>query len=483
MQKPAYSMSIVPVKPNETIPSALLQKLLSENRSAVSFTVRDGTDLDVEKFAEVDSIEAELKEWTGILEKTKTKHRQICFFAFPEKFNAFEIQPWIILKDSKDKPLLLLSCEGDFHKFTKEGQSEFFTLVNDTLGPKIESLYKLLGNDPKKLMDYLRSTDFAADLDLMYGERGVFEFFPEEGEPFAHGKNEIGGEFAWGRASNIYGYTEAVQEAATAEPAPEERKRSKYADDPAIAPAPAAKPPQADPPVDPIKKVAAELPKKKQIPIPRNLHGKRKKAFIRDLMLEHTGKDDLPADWDNMTYVEVDMQTTVQSLADLSKTALAPKDMKGDAPTLKSAEAQVPVISGPQQAAMTSFIKKYLDGNSNRIENPLELQKIESKIAVFSEVAGLPTGLDDLDTWSTTIMLQFIKEHPESAWLAMLEYRSDRRKRKQLQALGDKKLGDLTGTESPLKEASPISPASPAPGTGAQPEVPAQPEVKKSRYA
>lgn len=472
MQKPAYSMSIVPIKPNATVPPALLLKLLSENRSALSFTVREGTSIDVEKFNEVDSVEDELKEWQGILEKTKANYRTLCLMAFPEKFQPHEVQPWTILKDSKDKPLLLLACEGDFPKFAKEGHSEFFTLVNDHLGPKIEGLYKLLGNDPKKLMDHLRSKDFAADLDLLCGHRGVFEFMPAEGEPFAHGNNEIGGEYDWGRASNIYGYTEAVQEAGTAKPVAEpEKKRSKYADDTAPAVAPVAKPPAADPPARPIEKVAAELPKKRRIDVPRNLHGKRKKAFIRDAL------GTLPDTWDSMTFIEVDMETTVKSLADLNKTAVGPvKDMVAKEPTL------IPVISGPQQAAVVGFIKKHLDGNSNRVENPLEIQKIESKLAVFTEVAGLTTGLDDLDSWPTSVMLAFVKEHPEAAWLAILEYRADRRKRKALMLQGDKKLSDLTGTEDPV-EPGKTAPASPTPGTSSPPEIPAQPEIKKSRYA
>lgn len=480
MQKPAYSMSIVTVKPNETVPDALLIKLFSENRSAYGLVVREGTVINIEKFDEQDSVEEEVTEMRDIFNRTKSHYRQICLSALPEKFDKSEIQPWVILKDSKDQPILLVSCEGDFSKHTKEGQSEFFTLVNDYLGPKIEGLYKMVGNDPKKLMDYLRSKEFATDLEQVYGHRGVFEFMPAEGEPFAHGKNELGLEAQWGRASNVYGYTETVLEAGTAEVKPVEgSKRSKYAsDEPAPAQEPVAIPPKADPPKAPIEKVAAELPKKRRIEIPRNLHGKRKKAFVRDAL------GFLPDDWDSMSFIEVDMETTVNSLADLSKTAAAaPKDMRGKDPELKSNVTEnqpVPVISGAEQAAVNAFIKKYLDGNSNRVENPLEIQKIEAKLPVFTEVAGQTQGLDFFDSVRADILKNLVEERPQSAWLLILEYRADRRKRKQHQALGDKKLGDLTGTEAPLEPGKTL-PASPEPGTVSPPEV--QPEVKKSRYA
>lgn len=489
MQKPAYSMSIVTVKPNETVPDALLIKLFSENRSAMGLVVRDGTSIDVEKFTEMDSVEDEVQEMRGILNKTLPHYRQINLHALPEKFDKSEVQPWIILKDSKGQPILLVSCEGDFSKHTKEGQSEFFTLVNDYLGPKIEGLYKMVGNDPKKLMDYLRSKEFATDLEQVYGHRGVFEFMPSEGEPFAHGKNELGLEATWGRASNVYGYTETVIEAGTAEVKPEEKpKRSKYAsDEPAPRVEPVAIPPKADPPKDkPIEKVATELPKKIRQDIPRNLHGKRKKSYIRDLYLKHTGTEILPDNWDAMTYVELEMQTTVKSLADLDKTAVGNvKDMKGDAPVLKSNVSEnmpVPVISGAEQAAVNAFIKKYLDGNSNRVENPLEIQKIEAKLPVFTEVAGQAEGLDFFDSVRSDILKNLVEERPQSAWLLILEYRADRRKRKALMLQGDKKLSDLAGTDAPL-EPGKTAPVSPEPGTVSPTKELEVPEVKKSRYA
>lgn len=497
MQKPAYSMSIVPIRAGKTVPEGLLFKLLSENKSAIGFVVRNAEGLDVEKFDDLGkSVEKTTEDWEGILETTMKFDRKLCLMSFPEKFNPGEIQPWVILKDSKNKPLLVVSCEGDFPKYAKEGQSEFFSLINDYLGPKIEGLYKLLGNDMKKLTEYLRGKDFAADLEQVTGHRGVFEFMPLEGEPFvqlinAEATQPIGGQFDWGRASNIYGYTESVQGAGTAEPPPvpvEGPKRSKYASDEPAKSVPTVTPPKADPPTAPIEKVAAELPKQRRIDIPRNLHGKRKKAFIRDLYMTHYGKEELPPDWDNMTFVMVDMETTVKSLADLDKTAAGAevKDMRAAAqPELKSNVAQgmpVPVISGAQQAAAVGFIKKHLDGNSNRVENPLEIQKIESKLAVFTEVAGLTMGLDDIDSWPTSVVAAFVKEHPEAAWLLILEYRAERRKRKQLMAAGDKKLSDLTGTEEVPTKPGTTAPVSPEPGTVSPPKV-AEPEFKKSKYA
>lgn len=479
MQKPDYTMSIVQVFPGDTIPAGLLLKLHSENQSAMGLVVRDGNVLNIEKFDEMDSVEDEVKETAKILENTKKHHRMLCFSSFLAKFDTAEVQPWTVLKDSKGNALLVVACEGDFPGRSVDGHSEFYSLMHEYLGPKIEGLYKLLGNDMKKLIPYLQTAEFRADLDNVFAHRAVFEFLPNEGDPFTYGKNAIGGEFKWGRASNIYGYSESAQEAATPATAEPEKKRSKYANDtpdtalpdgvhrvPDKAPAPVTDPPKADPKPDPIATAAAAAVKGHHVTIPSNLHGKRKKAFIRNLL-----NDDLPPDWDNMTKVWVEHQGTVNSLADLSKTAVAPIDMKGDAPK------PVPVISGKEQAEVVGWIKKFLDGQSNRIDNPLEIQKIESKLPVFTELAALPTGLDDVDSWSASIMAAFIKSHPDSAWLLMLEYRQDRRKRKQLQLLGEKKLSELTGTEVPTKDSGTTAPATATAGTASQSEF------KKSKYA
>lgn len=492
MQKPAFTMSIVQVLPNETIPEGLLLKLHSENQSAMGFVVQDSDGLVVEKFDEMDPVEDEVKETRGILETTKKFHRMFCFGSFPEKFDAGETQPWVILKNSKGEPVLVVACEGDFPGHTSEGHSEFYTLVHEYLGPKIESMYKLLGNDPKKLAEFLKSEDFHKDLNNTFAHRAVFAFMLPEGEPFAYGKNDIGGEFSWGKASNIYGYSESAQQAAT--PAEEPKKRSRYSAEPdgpfrvpGTEPKPVIEVPRADPVKDPIKEAADKVAKGHWVEIPKQLHGKRKKAFIRAATATPDNpKGDLDPAWDNMTRVWVEHQTTVNSLADLDKTAAgaAVKDMKADAPepVKATAERAIPIISGAEQTQVTAFIKKYLDGNSNRVENPLEIQKSEAKLPVLTELAGLAEGLDYFDTCTASVLKTLITERPESAWLLMLEYRSDRRKRKQLQALGDKKLSDLTGTEEVPTEPLRTAPASPEPGTVSPPE-PAEVPFKKSRYA
>lgn len=492
ISKPPFTQSLAFIKANDTLPAALLLKLLSENRSFVGLAVRESTGITVEKFDDIDddTIEKHVKEFSGILDSTKKFDRLFCFGNCPEEWDGAEVQPWVILKDSKDKPLLVIAVEGDLPDHTGDGKtSEPWNYVREILGPKVEEMYSLLGNDPTKLITWLKSSGFKKDLEAATGHRVILEVLPATGDAFMVGKNEIGIESSWGRVSNAYGYTDSAIEAATpakAEaPAAPEKKRSKYATEepaaPAVKPAvaPATTPAPAIPKVSPpaAGPIAAAAEKNGHWEdVPRNIHGKKKKAFIRGLC-----NGELPPKWDNMTRVWVTHTSAVSSLEELPKlgvTANGVKDMKGDAPK-PVVKGDGPVISGEQQAAANEFVKKYLDGSSNRIGHPLEAQKEEARYPVFSELMRktMPTGLDDLITWPVTALKSFLLTHPELALLMVIELRRDRENRKATMAAGDKKLGELTGTEAPaptiLPASAPLTPSAPL----------AEPEKKRSKYA
>lgn len=485
--KPAYTSSLCYVRANEVIPPTLMHKLLSENRSAIGFCVRTEKGLDIEKFDEVgkSTVDENFKIFNGIVNNTKKYDRLFCFHSFPEKFESAEVQPYAIIKDSKGNAIVVVSAEGDFIGYGVDGlHSEAYGVLHDYLGPKIEAMYELLGNDPGKLDKYLRSKTFKDDLGKVYGHRAVFEFMPANGEPYTHGKNEIGLEAGWGRSSNVYGYSESViAAAAPAEPEPvAARAISKYADaEPAPAPAvkPAAAPtapapatptiPQNNPPTaDPIAAAAAKTVTGHKEKIPTNLHGKRKKQFIRGLL-----NGDLPKNWEGLTEIWVEHTASVDSLEELPKlgvTANGAKDMRAAEPTpvKTTADGAVPVISGQQQAAAIEFFGKFLDSSSNQIQNPLDAQKDEARYPVFSELmkAKLPNGLDDLEGMPVTALLSFLKQHPETMWLAVLEYRRDRINRKLSAVAGDKKLSELTGTQVPTKPTTAAaSPSASTPST------------------
>lgn len=465
LAKPDHTVSIVTVKAGEDIPDTFLHILCKQNTSCIGFAIQMNGKIEVEKFPDLRgrTVEDNYAQMRKIVTNSKKYQRMFCFHAFPPEFDESECQPWVIIKDSKNNPIVVVALEGDLPGLeTEDGDSEMLGAVAKEVGPKIEALWTLVGNDPKKLYTALKdATLFGDDMLKLIGHRGIFAFMPIEGDIFHHGKNEIGGAYTWGSASMAYDYTEAAIEAATVvkeepAPAPEPRK-SRWEDD---EPAPEAKPITTDPKTG-VHTVGAttfvvkepqpdvEVPKLPAKPgegdghfetPPANLHGKPLKKWYRDMDAKAKGskKGDLRADWAKRPNVWIAHQTVVKDLKDLSQTALG---------TIQKVEQpQLPVIDGALQAKGVEFLKKYLDGSSNIIDNPLDMQKAESKLAMFSELCR---PLDDMERLTTTRLLELCESMPKLAWLYIIELRRDRMNRKLMLAKLDPKLGELIGTEAP----------------------------------
>jgi len=464
--KPAYTMSINMIKAGHTIPDDLLKVLLTENRSAFGFVIRKDGVLDVERFGKeipMEDIDKDFSNCKDILKNTSAFDRMFCFGQFPENFEDVEIQPFMVLHNSKKQPLFAVAIEGDFPgRNIDDETSEFFGVMEEYLGPKIEDLYKLLGNDPKKLTEAMRSDTFAKDLSNLYSHRGVIAILPFEGDPIIHGKNELGGTFDWGSSSNVYGFSAAAP--IVQEQQQPQKRRSKYAtseDTPTENKPPEAKPsvPQVIPPAptDPVEKVAQEVVEERTESPPANLHGKRLKQWYRSI----TGGD-LPENWLKRPSVKVKNKKVLKDLKELGQTAIG-TTVKEPVTATKTDDNLLPVMNGEQIKASTEWIKKHLDANSNATSNPLEMQKIEAVLPVFSEIHP---GIADWRTFETSGILALIKSHPEAAWLMFIEARRKVLELESLKNLGDKKLSEITGTAPPAETKTTTTktePASPAP--------------------
>lgn len=463
-QKPPFTHSITQVYSGEIIPPTFLKKLNDENRSAFGFGVREGGSLVIERFDQLSDIEKELKTQTSILDNTKKYDRMFIYGDFPTEFDEDEVQPFVAISDSKGRPILVVGLEGDFPgRNSDEGFSEAYVVMHEWLKPKLESMYKLLGNSTVKLVEYLKGPDFDLDFKNVYSNRGVLAVLSLAGKPFMVGKNEIGAKFSWGEASVAYGYSEGIAETATpiaAEPSEITktvmRKVSKYADEVVEEPAPAKPPePEKDKPVVevPVPKAPPTLPAPEEFEEidwkpPQNLHGKKLKAAYRQF---NSGV--LPKDWADRPVIRIRTKKTVKSLKELDQTAAAPlaqaaqvaaKAPKADAEGVEN--VTLPVISGEQHAKAVDFIKKHLSDSKTLDEDPLDTQKRESKLALFSELV-LDSDLDNLERWPTSGIFAFVKDNPEVGALAIIELRRDRINRKATMAAMNPKLSELTGTE------------------------------------
>lgn len=464
MNKPLYTSSLVQVRTNEVIPETLLQKLCSENPTALGYVVREPDKLVVDKFPKLETPDKNYETLRKLLIGRKKFPAMFCFHDFPMEFDEDEIQPFVPLRDSKGSPLLAVGIEGDFPKYvdtSADGFSEAYMLMYEWLGPKIEAMYKTIGNSPQKLFEYLKSDQFRSDFAPIYGHRGVLTFMPSVGEAFVIASKDeaLGVQGPWGEASNSYGYTEAVIAAAT--PAKVEPKAvkttlgaSKYAvEDPATPPVEQPVIPKVDPaPVtDPVKKaVEGVAPEWKDVYPPKDFHGKQLKGWYRSA----DPSAELPPNWREKPPVKMRVTKHMQT-----PEADAPKDFVhtvGNTTIVTKGET-LPIIGATMQKSASDFIKKHLGDGSAVITDPLKAQEEELKLATFTQLMAASgiKSLADIKRMRTSFLALFVKQHPEASWLLVLQLRAEVDRLEKALAEGNKKLGELSGTVT-----APESPAS-----------------------
>lgn len=462
MQKPDYTTSLALVKAKQVMPETLLSKICSENPSAVGFAVREPKGIIVEKHTIADPAK-HFEAMKRIMNGRKAYDSMFCFHSFPEEYDEDEIQPFVALRDSSKNPLLAVGIEGDFPRFASAEFSEAYQLMYEWLGPKIEAMYKTIGNSPQKLFDYLKTEQFRLDFAQVYGHRGVLTFMPSIGTLFTVEKNELGvSSPTWGEASLCYGYTEPVIEAAT--PAKVEKTKSdlgasKYAteDTPATPPTPTVVPPKDTPApaTDPVQKAADGIAELIDTFPPKELHGKALKTWYRSTtggQLPGTDGFMMETNWRKRPAIKLRVTKHTQKEED-------PKDMKDKAPprivtqngntAVVDVKGEVlPVVAGKVQQTGVEFLKKHLGDGSAVIDDPVKAQEDELKLATFTQLmAGSGVkSLDDIKRWRASFIASFVKQHPELAWLLVLQLRAERDELQQRLQNGDKTLGELAGT-------------------------------------
>lgn len=486
---PKFNTSIVNVFANETPPDTFLAKLLSENKSAFGMAVREPTGIVVEKFPKIENGQKAIDLLKDITSNTKKFPVMFCFHAFPAEFDEDEVQPYTILKDGKNNPILCVAVEGDFPNYAgdEEGYSEAYKLVNDWLGPKIEGIYSLVGNNPTKTIEYLKGAQFASDFKKEFGFRASLSFMPSQGDPFTIEKNELGLKATWGDASQAYGYTEAAIAAATVEEKPVEqpRKASKYATDPAPAetkpPAPVPQSPSvpqvpAQPAKTPAEQVAKEMVEvEMDWTPPASLHGKKLKEAYRQ-----NNNGILVTNWQDRPTIKIKVKkplTLPDKTASTTTTTNTPVANDKGVYTM-------PVISGEKQKAINEVIQKRLGDGSAVIKDPKEAQKTEEKLAKFTELFPQHfKNIRGIEKLKTEFLFFLGKEHYEAVVLALIEARAEIRRLDDIIASNEKTLGELAGDKTQATTSPVNPPSTPSPDPVKEPVVPAATAPKKSKYA
>jgi hypothetical protein len=457
IKKPEYTSSLVTIKQGMVLPPSFLATLVKENPTGMGIVAKTPKGLIVEKHQFKDDVEETIKDVAAIIDGTIKFDRMIAFHSFPSEYDEAELQPWTLVKSSAGKPLLCVGIEGDFPNYVDPNKEfgEAYQLLDTWLGDKVAEMYKLVGNNPTKLLEYLKGGQFTKDFSDQIGHRGSLVFVPEQGPIFSAEKNDQGVSGPWGDATFSYGYTEPV-EVKKEEPkpevaAPKEKglKKSSFLDDDDGAKPKVEPKPTVAPPAEPAKE--EPLTETKTMSPPRGFHGKQLKQWYRD-----TGGE-LPNNWRDRPDITVKASkpapTTKKTETAVAAAMQTAEQQKADreAALMRS----LPIIDGTKQKAANEFINRYLGDGSAVIKDPADARKVEEKLAKATDLIEGVTNLRDFEKFTTSFMSALVKTHPELAWLLLLQYRSAFR---DLSEMGDQKVGDLTGTEAPASPASTPSP-------------------------
>lgn len=206
----------------QSIPDELLSKVLEKHNTCVGMAYAEDGHLHVTKVKKA----MPLLAFQNIQANEKFKDKQIVFFlqsASDALLQTEDMQPFILVNDDKNNPLIVAFLDGVFDSFAEAASThsaQFFAIQKDLL-PRIQKAYKFAGNDLKKFMDELSDKLTYDDIvKTMISDRGSIVIMTGTGDitAFTVEGDETREEFSFGWASNTYGYVEGTAEEVETDP-------------------------------------------------------------------------------------------------------------------------------------------------------------------------------------------------------------------------------------------------------------------------
>lgn len=111
-------------------------------------------------------------------------------------------QPFILLKNEQDQPVLIAMIEGDCDDWhDTNGQTDEANFVKSVLMPKIDDITDTLEGDISKIVKYLQKATVVQELLSKLGDRAVISFMANTGDAFSIEANTHRKKFDWGEMS------------------------------------------------------------------------------------------------------------------------------------------------------------------------------------------------------------------------------------------------------------------------------------------
>ena len=208
-----HSGTILFVKKGQLPPDNLLQKILEENTSFNGCAFAEGGEILIALDDEAATLE-DVK--TAIMQAIKDRPDKTMIFFFgkyPDGFLDEDMQPYPVLRNSKDEVIMVAFLEGKFPQYSQpnSNHSDAYFCAFKHIMPTLYKSYVAAGSSVPKLMESLDDDATKMSLTNMLGTDGTIVLLAGNGEAVManKGNSTMDKEFKWGYTSNTYGVVEA----------------------------------------------------------------------------------------------------------------------------------------------------------------------------------------------------------------------------------------------------------------------------------
>ena len=366
-----------------------------------------------------------------------------------------DLQPFVLIRDSNEKPILVAFLEGDFSAYKELDSShtnEFFAIQKHIL-PKFTKLYGFVGNNIDKLMAELDDPVIRGELIQNAGTRGTITFLAGTGQISTFHNNDLKRDYVWGWTSNAFGMespADVKNEAAPSVMSNIANLKAKLL----------AGKVSADKPVVAEEKKEEKLvtppPAANDVVMWRPGPELRSNNQVRQAYLEKCGF--LPPNWKQRPEVAIKHKgkTVLKDMKELG-IAIPPETLKKSAELGAKLEKEFqknttpkhiptsPLVEDIKEQAVTeaalpcippvelkeihdsffqrSDVKRLLDKNGQELPfDPATFQELETKHPTYTEQVGM-TALTDTSNWSDKAMYEHCHRYPHATFALLKQFR------------------------------------------------------------
>lgn len=340
-------------------------------------------------------------EFMEVQEANKDLLSGVFFGEAKDGVNAEDYQPFTLVADANNKPLVTAMVEGEYYQ-EKHKDSKFsgeYHMVNDILIPSVMDLWENCGGELPKLIEKMKRPVFKAIVDSQSINRGVVVVITQDGQVLKFEKgNTLGATFNEFWASNKLGYEEkSSQEAAIEKPSRVGFVRRAVA---AVTPAVVV----AKPVPEPVKADTAVVPPRPKIKPHEDLikkSGNKLKGFYENNCVS------VPNNWREGPEAEANDAYIAKNAGKWRKADEALEEVKkkvlGVPVKPEEKKPFVPIITPKTKDMINDLIKSAKVQallSENRVLDPAKAET--RKLGSFSEQQGIP--IEDMFRWDTEIL-------------------------------------------------------------------------------